>query len=156
MIFDLIIRHIPLVFRDKARFVSLISAMLSPLEVVLAQYNEYRSTTLTTLSYNGQVAYMEKMLNDKFDAQQRRIYIDDAVVSAIEPAILYRKNENQDTEILYRKNEAIGFAIYRASEIPHEDFTVFLPDELAIKLSAIKSVIDFYKIASKIYKIQTF
>jgi len=97
---------------------------------------------------------LEKVLNDAFDVEERRIYITDSIIN--DPTYLYSIPEARPvflgTAYLY------DFRVFDETEI---DFYVVFP--LALKPvspfdllnfeNRIKALINYYKLASKRYKI---
>jgi hypothetical protein len=141
-----------------ARFMALCKALQSPVHFLQGLFTVYSNLRRYDLSHNGQIIYLEKVLNDKLDATQRRIYIDDPQPSNITPTVLYRKSEAQPTAILYRKSEAQTTSIlFRYSEVSSIDFVVFIPVSLGALSNQIiiKSLVNFYRVAGKRFTIQT-
>ena len=135
-----------------------IKVILSPVQSLITLYDAYVLNKRNELKYNGQVMYLERCLNDKFDPINRGIYIDDAVASGIVPVFIYNVAENQETVVIYEANETEATTIiYENNELYGEDFVVFVPVSVSnlIGHRRIKAVVDFYKITSKSFKIQT-
>lgn len=53
-------------------------ALISPVVTIYNQFTTYRADNLYKLAHTSQVWSIEKVLNDKFDPIERRIYISDA------------------------------------------------------------------------------
>lgn len=105
----------------------------------------YSSNSIKKINHNGQVCKLRKILNDTFD-YQRRIKIVDGVLK--KPVYIYTDGEH--------KPKWIGkFFIYTDEETDRTkvDFTVIIPAELKNYRIEIKALVDFYKLASKRYKI---
>lgn len=121
----------------------------------------YRESNLYKIEHTGQVWSMEKVLNDAFDNDLRRIYIEDGVL--VQPPFIYRRAEERPTYI-FRRNENQPFYLRRRAEIEDsdKDFIIYVPivlqpenvtDDLTF-LAAITKLADYYKIASKTYRIE--
>ena len=54
-------------------------ALLRPLEVLHETWLKMRAENLYKLQHSGQVCYLRKVLNDRFDPELRRIYINDGL-----------------------------------------------------------------------------
>ncbi|WP_185248997.1 hypothetical protein [Chryseobacterium bernardetii] len=104
-----------------------------------------RNRNITKIKHNSQTCYLRKILNDTFD-YKRRITIIDSVLK--KPKYIYTDAE--------KKPKFLGeIVIYTIEETDGSqvDFTVVIPIELRNYQIEIKSLIDFYKLASKRFKI---
>ena len=106
-----------------------------------------RTANLLKLSYNGQRCYLRKALNDKFDPELRRIFIDGTL--DIEQDYIYTQAENLDvylgTMFLETEFNYAGTTV---------DFLVFVPQlVLDLKINEIIATLEFYKLAGKQYQI---
>ena len=127
-------------------------------------YNQilhFRAESLYKLNHNSQIIYLEKVLNDAFDAETRKIYINNAQIN--EPVWFYEIADNKpvffyeiaDNKPVYfrEESELVGDGI---------DFTVFVPiqlkplqtQQLDDFLNQMRALIDYYKLYSKNYQIQ--
>lgn len=104
-----------------------------------------------------QVVYLEKMLNDRYDNLLRRIYILDGNEYA--PIYLYRKAELKPI-YLYRKSEVAKPKkyLYTKGEVGQFtfDFVVYVPLDVVFDENEMKALVNGYKLASMLFKIQTF
>lgn len=104
-----------------------------------------RNQNLQKIKHNSQTCFLRKILNDTFD-YQRRIKIVDSILK--QPKYIYTEAEKKPKflgeMIVYTEEETEGYEV---------DFTVVIPAELRNYQIEIKSIIDFYKLASKRYKI---
>lgn len=100
-----------------------------------------------------QVAWLERLLNDKYDFSSRGIYIDDAVwhlpwflytEEELKPQYLYAESENK-TVWLYTDGEA-GAA--------KDDFIVFVPTSIQMSEEEMRSYLDNYRLFGTKYKIE--
>lgn len=142
----------------KPVFIDWIETFLKPLEEVNVLFKKFRKNSIYKVTHNGQVCYLQKVLNDAFDRFPRRIYITD--VFYIENLYIYPENDNKPVYI----NETQPVYIYddAAFDIPDYEFIVHMPIELKpaaeidlINLEIqIKSLVNYYKLASKRYVIQ--
>ena len=136
-----------------------VKILLSQVQKISDLFDVFKAIIDKKLWYNGQVQYLEKALNDENDNILRRIYITDPLPNNNIPAYLFRRGENQITVILYRNTEGVNvYPLYRQTESPTVDFVVFVPLTVAnsATLTKINATINFYKLASKTYAIQTF
>lgn len=104
-----------------------------------------RNISITKVAHNSQVCKLRKILNDTFD-NQRRIKILEGALKA--PKYVYTDSEHKPNWlgqiIIYNSSETEGNGI---------DFTVIIPSELKNYQTEIKSLVDFYKLAGKHFKI---
>lgn len=133
----------------------------SVLNGVIVLYNDFqtfKSSTLTELSYNSQKLLFEKALNDNFDATEKRIYIDNSA-DDLEDSFCYAISEGEEDAYCYKLTEEpfSGRYTYRIFEYVNPlDFTVFVPLALTSLTENIKALVNFYKLAGKRYIIEYF
>lgn len=130
----------------RAKMVAWIRILFTPLDALYSNFLNKRKTDLYRLEHNGQKCYLRKALNDKFDPQQRRITIDDAPRN--NAVYIFTQAENMpvyldDAITIYTQGEYVG----------RLNFVVHLPSELKNFELEIKSLIDYYKLASKKYEL---
>lgn len=105
---------------------------------------KYREDTNYRLTHNGQVCYLRAALNDRFDAEQRRVEIGNG--QAAKFSIIYWRAQNKPfkpTRIIGRRGTATGAAF---------DFTVIVPTEMygnAEIKQKITALTNEYKLAGK-------
>jgi hypothetical protein len=139
----------------KLKFTDFLEALLKPLEEVNFNFKIFRNKSIYKVTRNGQIVYLQAVLNDSYDNGLRRIYIEDFPI--YEPIYIYPVSDEKPAYLgspyLYTDEE-----IYNAVEF---DFLVFIPVEyrpsspenLNIFLIQIRSLINYYKLASKRYNI---
>lgn len=108
---------------------------------------------------SGQVAYLEYVLNDKFDTVQKRIYISGASYAS-NMLYLYTDPENQEIPI-FRDVEGEDVYLFTDAELlgnggNNYDFTIHVPMGLPNEELSLRAVADRYKRDSKIYNIVYF
>jgi hypothetical protein len=135
-------------FLRKPLAVGFVQAFLMPVSKLHYQFNQKRQADWYKLNNTGQVCYLRKVLNDALDVAQRRIYIDEG--NSFPRKYIYTRTE--------KKPVFIGkMFIYQNSEYTNTgvDFIVYAPAEiLDTQFNELNSLITFYKLASKRYKIQ--
>ncbi len=127
---------------------ALLRAFLRPLNTIQALLNFYKKDTSYKLNHNGQVCYLEKMLNDRFDQITRRIYIIDG--QTYKELYIYNKAELKpvflNTVYIYPYNEfgdsGVDFIVYLNGVVLSDD-----------EMNEIKALLNYYKLASKRYVI---
>jgi len=150
----LVEQRIPEDFRkDKA--IAFFKVFVSPFVLIYNSLLSFRTLLLYKLSITPQVVYLEKMLNDRYDDTERRIYITDG--KEYTPLFLYQKSELKPTflflksetgflkTLLYLKNETGQFTF---------DFVVHVPSVVSFNSNELVALVNNYKLASKTFKIQ--
>jgi hypothetical protein len=98
---------LPLKKRKAAR-IQFIKVLISAMKARYESLLSIRTTTLYDLSFTGQVIYLEKRLNDQWDAVNKGIYIDHPQIVLRD--FIYNKVENKPKRYLYNKwNSAVAY-----------------------------------------------
>lgn len=149
-------QRIPVEFRF-ADVTAYLMVLAGPFISIYNSLLSFRDQIIYKLTITPQVVYLEKMLNDRYDTVQRRIYIMDGqeyaqlfiyMAAELKPLFIYTKAEvAKPKNYLYVKGE-VGQGTF--------DFVVFVPNDVAFDPNEIASLINTYKLASKTYNIQTF
>lgn len=147
----LVIWLTPIVLRRPVLTVWL-QMLMSPIEMLHRLFDTYRAETDYRLHHNGQTCHMRGMLNDYFDANQRRITVTDA---PIKPAMtIYVRGDNRPLMVPVRPGaETISRRGFGGAD--GYDFTINIPLELmgAIDMTQLRALADYYKLTSKRYTI---
>lgn len=136
-------------FLRKEKFLAWLRVLHFPLIKVIDDFNFNRNENLYNLAHNGQVCYLRGALNDRFDPGQRRIKITDG--NRYKREYIYTDGEQKPRFLgtMYLRDDAD----YGDTGV---DFIVEIPQGLNYNQFEMKYLIDFYKLASKRYKIQTY
>lgn len=136
----------------RPRFVSLLLAMVSALQVVYTKFTGYKVMVEYELTITPQVCMLEKLLNDYFDYGPRRIIIRDPATRP--PLVLYNKDENIKM-VLNKKIEADPVVLYTSYDqyIDLNDFIIVLPNGLAAELTMMAALVKKYCLPSKNFAI---
>lgn len=138
-----------------------VEALLSPLQSLHDQFVLWHTKIRYDLSFTGQQVYLEHLLNDVYDDNSRRIYIDDPSGTVIFSNFIFNKIEAQPAKYIYNKSEAQPSSfVYNKSEasVSTDDFIVYVPSTIftnPVEI-AMKQLIDKYRAAGKKYSFQTF
>lgn len=130
------------------RMLATVKSLVAPLYVVQRLFLAYREEIIYKLNHNGQVCYLRGVLNDTFDMTERRIRVMDNVKN--EFLILYKREEMKSVslgqELLARRDSVMEDQL---------DFIVKVPAVLNTvdQEARIKSIVNFYKLAGKRYRI---
>lgn len=139
---------LPTFLRGKV-MIGFIQSLLSPVIRIHDSWTSRRSEQNYRLTHNGQVCYLRKVLNDAFDPTLRRIRIVDG--STYRRQYIYTSAEQQP--------KYLGKVYLRQSGDYADtgvNFRVLLPVgfDLNAVVHQMNSIIDYYKLVSKRYKIQ--
>ncbi|WP_461632732.1 hypothetical protein [Labilibaculum euxinus] len=140
----LIILLLPIDLR-KSKIVAFLRAMATPVASLRYRFIVKRTADLYKLNHNSQVCYLRAALNDNFDVEERRIRIIDG--NQYNRNYIYTRGEE--------KPEFIG-AIFLRDRADYADtgvdFIVEVPEGIYDQYR-MQALIDFYRLASKRYKI---
>lgn len=156
---ELVVGLIPLKIRGD-RFTEWIGALVEPIQTINDTFAAMVAAIRYELQFNGQVIYLEHILNDQFDVGGRNIYIDDPD-QYIDDNYLYNKIEDQDDLTIYNKAEG-GPDLYLytlAETAANDDFIVFVPDTIGFDAAMqvqMSVIIDRYRHAGKRYSFETY
>lgn len=132
----------------KIRFLSLLKCFVAPIQVYQNEFEANRNNNIYKLNHNGQICRLTSVLNDTFDNEQRRIYIANGGGNLV---TLIHKDTDQklvQLPIIVHRDEDYADSGY--------DFIVVIPSDIPLSQETeyhIKSVVNYYKLAGKRYKI---
>lgn len=132
-------------------------SLIQPIIELYAIFSSYRIQALYTLSFTGQVIYLEKLLNDTFNNGGTEIFIEDGILK-IAP-FLFNTAEDADPFYVFNTAETseANLYLYNTAEYTGNlDFIVKVPTALVFDDNHMKSLINKYKLAGKNYTIQTY
>lgn len=134
-------------FLRKPLVVSWVQVLLTPIANLHYNWKVKRLDDWYKINHTGQVCLFRKVLNDTLDVAERRIYIGEG--NSFPRKYIYTRAE--------KKPVFLGkMYIYQNSEYTNTgvDFIVFAPAEIInTRLNELNALINFYKLASKRYKI---
>lgn len=136
---------VPITLRKKG-MLAWLEALTEPFRTIQYEFEQKREDAWYNLRHNGQVCLLRKVLNDKFDAVQRRITILDGnqfrrLYIYTEPEL---KTKYLGSLVLYQDVDYEDTAV---------DFIVQIPLESYVE-HEVESLLNYYKLASKRYKIE--
>lgn len=136
-------------FLRQEKFLAWLKVLHFPLIEIVDKFNFNRNENLYNLAHNGQVCHLRKVLNDRFDVSARRIKITDG--NRYKREYIYTDGEQKPRFLgtIYLRDDAD----YGDTGV---DFIVEVPQDLSYNSYEMEAVINFYKLASKRYKIQEF
>lgn len=121
---------------------------VNPVKSIHSLFLNFRKDRLKRVSYNSQVVYLQKMLNDEFDPFLKRIKV--------------QNNSIDDRRLLYyqqrQKPLYLGKSyLFGEKWIRNYDFLVLIPEDVKLdktQLITMKNLIEYYKLYSKNYEIR--
>jgi hypothetical protein len=141
-------------FLKGENLVLLLKASTKPIQDNITWFYDFYDKKKYELRFNGQIIYLEDLLNNEFDPVLRRIYIDDGDQS---PTVyIFNVSENNESLYLFNNSED-GDPTYIYNGVVGSqptDFVVFVPTGLVYNENLMKFYLNKYKIASKRYKIE--
>lgn len=135
-------------FLRKSKLIAFMQSLIAPVNSIYSDWSLMRSNNLYKLAHNGQICYLRKALNDRFDDELRRIYIGDG--NKFVRKYIYtpaeRKTKYLGTIYLHQRSDYADTGV---------DFIVYVPSEIVdIQIYEIEALINFYKEGVKRYKIE--
>jgi hypothetical protein len=143
--------------KDKPKAEAWFYIHLKPVQTLFEQLIDYRTETNKKLRYNSQTIVLESLLNDKFDQDQRSIYI--VTESDILPEnYLFQDGSPEPPLYLFTDaDDTDEVWIYTDEEYEQNyDFVVYLRDDLVYDAAQLVSTVNYYKLAGKLFIINTY
>jgi hypothetical protein len=133
----------------------LFKMICSPMISLYTRFYQFYEDKKYELTFNGQVIYLEHLLNDQFDNISRGIYISDSP-EFDEDVVFFLESENNEETVFYLESEGEAAVVfYQESEIQTwPDFIVNVPAAVTFNEIRMKAYLNKYKLASKNYIIQ--
>lgn len=140
------------------KMLSWVKVLLTPVNTLHYFFLQKRKTDLYKIGHNGQVCYLRKALNDAFDRDLRRIVINDGNRYTQEYIYTYPESKPKYLGNIFLYDDSVF-------EDTGADFIVLIPNEVweaqktqvsigEYRFYQIEAILNFYKLASKRYKIQ--
>lgn len=156
-------------FLRTVRLIDWLLVLIEPLSSTNRELRVFRDQAIYKVTHNGTVVLLQKVLNDAFDNELRRILICDTiefpsvwVYPEADNRPVYVDDESGDPVWVYDFNSVFTEAEYDfivkmpIELMPTGDTTGTVdevPEDLLIFELQIKSLVNYYKLASKRYKI---
>lgn len=140
-------------FLQKDPLLSWIKVIQKPLTTLRVQLNDKYNEIEYENKFNGQVIYLQHVLNDQFDPVDRLITIEDQ--ANIDYDYLYLNAEGGQSSYVYLDSEGASpyYLNLQAEYTGATHFVVKIPNT-GINQIELKSWIDKYKLAGKQYEIE--
>ena len=126
-----------------------------PLVTLYRDFIRFCDATIYDLLLTGQVCSLERMLNDRYDFTNRRIYIEDGVTKPTK--YIFTRDELKPL-IIRTRAEASPVYIYSSGEnaATADKFIVFVPLDISFEMAEMISLIKAKRLLGKRFKIQRF
>lgn len=136
-------------FLRKDRTTGLLQSINFPVKQLFEIFKKFREAKIYELKHTGQVFSVEKVLNDRFDPIERRIYITDGFTK--DRTYIYTRDENKPVFLgsifLYNRGDYADTGV---------DFIVWVPNAIVISLEEmyeLRASVNKYKIDPKRFKV---
>jgi len=150
---------LPILMR-RPKTLAYLSALLSPFVTLYFDFVDFKDKAIYKTEHNAAITLLQKMLNDGYDDVERRIYINNAEITATQH---YYDTDAGDPLEFYDVGEGDPqwFFNQETFNVYGSDFTVFLPAGIRPILQAdeerlitkIKADLDYYKMFGTKYTI---
>ena len=135
-------------------FYAWIKVIVSPVIYLAGLFKANRDKNIYDLGINGQVCYLEKALNDVFDATDRRIYIDDP--DYVDPIYVYRTDELKTIWLGKTGETIVGMTNPIPAYLRSEEYTggglqfkVMVPLAVTYDAARMRALVNKYRLVSK-------
>ncbi len=150
---DLVKQLLPVRLRN-AKITRWLQCLVAPLIELYFLFTTNRNENLYYLSHNGQVSYLQAVLNDTFDFTGRGIYITDPAIC--DAVFIWLVAESETIWLGLTSEIGItGYAnplwLYLNTEVSASttNFIVMIPSTLSYDSFRMKALIDKYRLVSK-------
>lgn len=148
---------LPICLRTRL-LVALVTCFASIFSKVLRTLGTFRNDKLEDIEVTGQVCKLEALLNNKFDATQRRIRIVDADTIGTLPTLIYPRGTYEEKPLPRGQKATTPQMILNPRTTNAQifsDFYVLVPEGLLAdtELSRLSTLVATYKLQSKAYNI---
>lgn len=140
--------------------VAWLNAIYAPIKQRYNAFVSYKDDAIYRVSHNGSITLLQKVLNDAFDNDERRIYILNVAKTDINR--FYPWAAEKELGHYTEGNVQKGYYYIFGAEANSADFTVHIPieyqpadpTELQAYLIKVGAIINYYKLYAKKYKIE--
>ena len=142
---------------SKSTTMSFINSIMHPLKLMFDSFYLFYELKRYDLSINSSVIYLERVLNDRFDNDNREIYISDSQAQLNE-VVLFNEAEQNELTVLFNESEGEdNTVLYNQSElITSPNFIVNIPNALVFNENQLLQLMNIYKTSGKNYIINYF
>lgn len=145
----------PVILRNELQ-VTFLTSLAKPLDLLNNDFNAYIQSLDTQIK--SQTCYMQAMLNDEFDYNERRIIVRTAPID-FDYFLLWKENQNKPVMVSKEGTNVFSpYLLNRDGQIGanNVDFEIVFPRGYTLSVSELrhlKTLVDQNKLASKKYRI---
>lgn len=161
-LYNVFLRLIPLALR-KPKLIAWLKVFVSQVKLLKDFFVDFREQKLFFLAHNSQVIYLEHILNHYFnpegtsndpDYEGNGIYITDGQYQ--DNTYLFHTNEQSNETYLYHTSEQgeETYIYHNTEQGVMTGFIVWVPTDFSIDENEVKSIINRFKLAGKLYNIK--
>lgn len=139
----------------KKRLFAFLCVLLSPLYMLVQAFQAFRKQSESNMNINGQVIYIEKILNDTFFLTNKEIYLSDIPDRQL---YLYTRNEGNQT-LFFLRDERNAERLYikqRNEGTMGSNYIVNVPSFLKDQVEEIQRIVEKYKPSGRKYIINIY
>lgn len=130
-----------------------IEAIAEPYRAILERLYLEAAQRKYEMAFTGQVCYLRRLLNDKFDPIQRRIWIGNYSLGT--KVHIFNKHEENEPVYVLNKAENAPLYLFNSFEA-HYSFVIHVPIGQVTNYNEFRAWVDRYRLKSKMYLIQEF
>ena len=148
-------------FLRNPKMLAWLKALVKPIQVINTDFLAFIRRIRYRIRFNGQVIYLEHLLNDFYDPTLRRIYLADGDALGL-PQFIYNRVENRSLFVRNQNensNTTPPFLRNRNEYVAVVDFIVFVPSDLLVDAEMariIRATVNQYRLGGKRFLIQGF
>lgn len=139
----------------KKRLFALLCVLLLPFYLILQAFQAFRKQSESNMNINGQVIYIEKILNDTFFLENKEIYLSD-----IPDRQLYMYARQEGTQAVFsQRSEEDSQRLYvqlRGEGNMDGNYIVNVPSFLTGQMDEIRRIVEKYKPSGRKYIINIY
>jgi len=143
-----LVRDLILPTVKKSVLLAFIDCSLAPIRTKHDEFLRFKTDSEYRINHNGQVCYLQKMLNDKFDNTLRRIRVNNLKPRL--PLWIYTIDDDKPIYI----HTSTDYPVYIYNDIDYYleyDFEVFIPYSLNSFKNQMNAQINYYKLSYIIF-----
>ena len=151
-------------FLRQLKIIAWLNTLIKPLVDVYNNFIAYRQNTIYSLSFTGQIIYLEKLLNDTYNNGLAGIYIQDGLL--ITKTYIWHKAEGCPKTYLFHKAEAAAktYLWHKSEANSMYDFIIMVPSAIYVTLTQnnnqginnMIALVNKYKLAGKRFTINSY
>lgn len=135
----------------KPMVLAFINSGIAPIRTNYDTFLTFKKDAEYRINHNGQVCFLQKLLNDKFDNSLRRIKVQNVPPKQ---RLWFYNTEDSKPIFFYNQSDNHPVFIYNSNDYYNQfDFEVLIPESLNGYRNQMLAQINYYKLESKNYQI---